>query len=682
MQLIDWLMIAVPLLVILSVAIYTQRYIKSVADFLSGGRLAGRYLLAVARGEMGAGVAVFVAVFEVTRQAGFAMTWWSWISVPVGLIVLISGFVIYRYRETRAMTLAQFFEIRYSRAFRLFAGMLAFLAGIVNFGIMPAIGARFFVYFLGLPHNLTIFSLSVPTYIPLMALFLGIALTLALCGGVLTVMVIDCLDGIMAMILYLAIIASLLWMFSWSQTSEVLSARPPGQSLLNPFDSMGLKDFNMFYVLMSMFVSIYGMMAWQNQSGFNSAALNAHEARMAAVLGRWREMGKGAVTILLGICAMTYLAHPDFASQAALVKNAIAQIADPKLQRQMEIPITLSYLLIPGIKGALCITLLMGIFGGDSNHLHSWGSLFIQDVVMPLRKKPLTPQQHIRLLRFSIFGVALFAFLFGILYRQTEYVMMWWQVTMALFVGGAGAAIIGGLYWKKGTTAGAWAAMVTGSFLCSSGMVLRAIYDLHGSNFPLNPMQISFFSSLIAITLYIVVSLLTNRGDFNMDRMLHRGEYAVINELVGEAVTPIPRRKVWLGKILGFDENFTLGDKWLAGLLAGYGMFWFVVFIVGTCWNLISPWPTSVWSTFWHIVGVGLPIFFAAVTSVWFTWGGLRDIRDIFRRLRLQTINPLDDGRVVGHQNLDESVLAVEKEQEPLDGKSVKEERAKEATVS
>ena len=36
--------------------------------------------------------------------------------------------------ETRALTLAQFFEIRYSKSFRVFAGMMGFGAGLVNFG--------------------------------------------------------------------------------------------------------------------------------------------------------------------------------------------------------------------------------------------------------------------------------------------------------------------------------------------------------------------------------------------------------------------------------------------------------------------------------------------------------------------------------------------------------------------
>ena len=53
------------------------------------------------------------------------------------ILVAVSGWVIYRYRETRALTLAQFFEMRYNRKFRVFTGFIAFFAGLLNFGIFP-----------------------------------------------------------------------------------------------------------------------------------------------------------------------------------------------------------------------------------------------------------------------------------------------------------------------------------------------------------------------------------------------------------------------------------------------------------------------------------------------------------------------------------------------------------------
>jgi SSS family solute:Na+ symporter len=331
MQPIDWLLICLPLVGLLFVAIHTKRYMRGVADFLSGGRLAGRYLLAVAKGEQGVGAVVFVALFEMISKSGFILSWWGWLSIPVGLVVGISGWVIYRFRETRALTLAQFFEIRYSKSFRVFTGFLGFAAGMANFGIIPVVGARFMTYFLGLPQTLPIFGWAIPTHILLMALLLGITLSLTLSGGLITLMITNCLEGMTSMVLFLVIIASLLMMFSWGEISQVLTARPPGESLLNPFDSMGLKDFNIWFVLMGIWGGIYRTMAWQNQGAYTTAAITAHESRMGGIMASWKGLGNGAVITLLAVCAMTYLAHPDFAVGAATVKTEVAQIADAQL---------------------------------------------------------------------------------------------------------------------------------------------------------------------------------------------------------------------------------------------------------------------------------------------------------------------------------------------------------------
>lgn len=657
MRTVDWFLILVPLLGLIFVALYTHRYLRGVADFLSGGRLAGRYLLAVAKGEQGVGAVVFVASFEVISHSGFTLGWWWWISVPVMFIVAISGWVIYRFRETRALTLAQFFEVRYSKRFRLFTGFLGFAAGIANFGIIPVIGARFMTYFLGLPQALHVFDWTIPTYIPLMALLLSLSLALTLSGGLITLMVTNCLEGMISMVLFLVIIIALMFMFSWTEISQVLEARPAGQSLLNPFDSFGLKDFNIWFVLMGLFGTVYRTMAWQNQGAYTTAAVTAHESRMGGIMGNWKGLGNGAIITLLAVCAMTFLAHPDFATQSAAAKAEIAQIDGPQLQSQMSVPIAIIHMLPEGIKGLLCIILLMGIFGGDGTHLLSWGSLFIQDVVVPLRKKPFTPKQHIRLLRWAMVGVAVFAFCFGCFFKQTEYIFMWWAVTEALYVGGAGIAIIGGLYWKKGTTQGAWAGLLTGSGLVTGGIIARQIW---GETFPLNGAQIGFFGSIAACVIYAVVSLLTCRKDFDMDRMLHRGRYAVASEKKFE--TKSEKRVTW-GRLIGIDEHFTRGDKWLAGGLFGWSMLWFGVFVVGTIWNLIAPWPVSVWSHFWFVVGIGIPVVFALLTAIWFTWGGIRDIRLFFRRLGEERVNDLDNGMVGDHYNLADAVAQSTKSQ-------------------
>ena len=182
MQWIDWLMVFVPIAVVFGFAIYTKRFVKSVADFLSGGRCAGRYLLANARGESDAGLSNTTAMFERILISGFVLSFWDKLVYPLILLFSIAGFVIYRFRETRAMTLAQFFEMRYSRRFRLFMGFLAFLSGILNYGIFPAVSARFFIYFLGLPESVSLAGLAIPTLAIIMGAYLALTAFVVLVG--------------------------------------------------------------------------------------------------------------------------------------------------------------------------------------------------------------------------------------------------------------------------------------------------------------------------------------------------------------------------------------------------------------------------------------------------------------------------------------------------------------------
>ena len=648
MGLFDWTLVIATLFAVVAIGLYTQRFVRSVADFMSAGRKARRYLLAVGRAEMQAGAAVYVMTFEIINHSGFVYTWWMSLPRPILLLVAIFGFVVYRYRQTRAITLGQFFEIRYSKRLRVATGMLGFFAGLLNFGIIPVIGARVMVYLLGFPGEFHVSGLTIPTYVPLMAFFLLVNVFVTLSGGIITILVTNCFEGIACQVLYLFIIFGLLATFSWSQISATMTAQPPGQSFLDPFDSFQTKDFNLWLVLMGIAGSIYGTMAWQNQSAYNSAPLTAHESVMGNLLGQWRQLGQAAVMTLLAICAMTYLHDQTYAAGAARVHAELSQITNAQTREEMEIPIALTHILPAGLRGALCTILLLGIFGGDSSHLHSWGSLFIQDVVLPLRRRAFTPEQHLRWLRWSIVGVALFVFFFGIFFPLTDYVSMWWSVTMAVYIGGAGAIIIGGLYWARGTTPGAWASLAAG-FTCSLGGIIAQ--QCWGSRFPLNGAQIGFVTMLVAVIFYVAVSLLTCREIFNMDRMLHCGPYAKPDDI--DEVIASPRRLTW-SRLIGCDANFTRGDRWIASSLLIYFLAFFFITLGVTAWCLVRPWSLATWSSYWHFNAIVLPIFIAIVTSIWFTWGGVRDAIDLFRRLREETVNPLDNGVVIGHQNLDD----------------------------
>jgi SSS family solute:Na+ symporter len=486
-------------------------------------------------------------------------------------------------------------------------------------------------------------------------------------GGQVTLMVTDCIEGLLSHAIYIAIVIAVFFVVGWSQIVDVMGNMPTGYSHIDPFDAGQVEDFNMLYVLMALVITIYTTMALQNKQGFNSAARTPHESRMGNVLGYWRTYARLLMILMLGVCAVTYLQHPDFAGPAQQINAEIQQIGDTYLRKQMTVPIALSHLLPVGIKGLFCAMMIMGLLAGDSGHMHSWGSILIQDVIAPLRSKPMTPKQHMWALRLAVLGVAVFAFFFSMLFQQTQYIALWWAVTAGVFTGGAGAAIIGGLYWRKGTTGAAWAATITGSvlslvgILLTNGSVWKSLSRLLGPSieaygvlppeqFWLNGQEVAILAAGSAVAVYVIVSVLTRREHFDLDRLLHRGKYAVAGEQTGpvlDYVRPTLRDRFRLRNILGFDENFTFTDKLVSGGIFWWSMLLLAVNLIVTALNLfVHDWPVSWWAHYWMIAGIALPFIIAVATLVWFGIGGTKDMFEFFHALRTMKRDVHDDGRV------------------------------------
>jgi len=793
MHWIDWLIVMVPLVVVVYIGIRTQRYVKGVADFLAGGRVAGRYLLCVAGGEAGMGLISLVAVYESYYQSGFAFGFWGSIAAPIGIIMGLTGYCSYRFRETRAMTMGQFLEIRYSRKFRLFAGLLQSISGILNYGLFPAVGARFIVYFCDLPVQIEMLGLVFPTFALLMAVFLTIAVVIASMGGQITIMVTDCIQGLFSYPMFVVVVVFLLINFSWfTDMAPALMDRPAGQSFLNPFDIGQLRDFNLFYVLVGIVGSIVGRMGWSGTQGYTTAAKNAHEQKLAGVLSSWRSGFSSMMYVLLAVVAFAYLNNDQYqagprgaeacrtelavkavndvvagerlapvrkevvdylysgtvtpglqsmldktvalkvqeeaarakiryitreveASTVVVSKAAVAalqpaaqektqalearvqtareaiQAVDPGAAQtfqtvfgQMRVPIALRYILPIGILGLFFATCIFHLIACDATYLHSWGCIVVQDVILPLRRRPFTPKQQLTLLRLLITFVATFAFFFSYFFGQVDYILMFFAITGAIWLGGSGPCIVGGLYWKRGTTAGAWTALIVGSglavlsifvqkswagdiypWLYHHGYVDTVALWLEGASypfepivkwrmssekFPINSQEVYAIAMLLSIGLYVIVSLLTSRSGrvFNMDRMLHRGQYH--REGVKLELPCFTWRSV-IPRLIGIDNQYTRGDKILAWSVFIYSFGWGFLFSFVTIalWNFISPWSNAGWSLWFFINNFIVAGAIGLVSTIWFTIGGARDLYRLFVDLDRRDVNVLDDGRVIGH---------------------------------
>jgi len=644
MEMLDW-SIVIGLVALMTLAAFkTKKYNRSVADFLAANRCARRYVLGVSEGIAGIGAISVIGAFEAYYEAGFSFAWWAMLLLLVTNLAAATGWISYRYRQTRALTMAQFFEVRYSRRFRIFAGILIFVSGTINFGIFPAVGARFFKYFCGLQdYNVLIFnSFTIDlTFAGIVFVILSISLIFTFLGGQIAVMVTDFIQGTFANIAICIIVGFILVKFPWHQIIETLSQRPPGESMLHPFQSGNTADFNPWYYIIAAIGMFYTFMAWQGGQGYFASAVNAHEARMGKVISSWRTMTQQLIIFIIPICAFVLFHHVDWSAQAEAANQILDTIStDPgnTIRKQVATTAALVQFLPVGLMGAFAAFMLAAFISTHDTYLHSWGSIFIQDVLLPFRKvKHLDKDKHLSLLKKSIFGVALFVFLFSLIFPQNDYILMFFTMTGTLWLGGAGTVIVGGLYWKKGTTSAAYAALIVGIVFCLSTFILPRIWE----DFPLNAQWMWFLAMISSTIAYVSISLFGKKAVFNMDKMLHRGKYAIADDETQTTTQPVRGFKA----LFGMGSDFTFGDRVIYLFITGWSIVWGLIFLIGTAYNYIFDVKIESWNRFWHFY-VWLVLIMGIFTTIWLTIGGISDLRKLFKRLRMKTMDDQDDGTV------------------------------------
>ena len=399
---------------------------------------------------------------------------------------------------------------------------------------------------------------------------------------------------------------------------------------------------------------MYAAMSWQGTQGYNASAKSAHEAKMGSVLGIFRNLPIGLFFVFVPVAIYVYMNHPDFIEISNTVQLSMNALDNDTLQGQLRGPMLLSTILPTGLLGIFAAMMLAAFISTHDTYLHSWGSIFIQDVVMPFRKKPFDKDTHLKVLRYSIFGVAVFIFLFSLFFQQNQKIALFFAITAAIFAGGSGAVIIGGLYWKRGTTAAAWTAMIVGALIAVGGVIIKQIPDVWIyseeilstiksiiANLKLINGQVYWAIGMGSSSLsYILVSLLGKKNNFNLDKLLLRGKYANKDEL------NIVNKNTGIGwKALGMGREFTKNDKLIYILNYVWAFGWILVFIIGTVYNLSNEVSNQSWMTFWKYFLL-INIIMSVFCIIWFTWGGFKDLGVMMKKLKNTDRDHSDDGWV------------------------------------
>ncbi len=751
MGFVDWLIVLVPLAFVLGMGVYSRKYVKSVADYLVAGRLCGRYVISIGDVANALSIIGLVAYVEMQYKTGFALAFWNRLMLPLSIILALTGYCTYRFRETKAMSLGQFLEMRYNRPFRIFAAALRSLSEILANMIMPAIAARFFIYFLNLPYHIDIFGFRIPTFMLIVVIVLTMAISLICMGGTLSLVITDAIQGMLCYPLLVVFVIFILWKFSWStEIVPVMMDRVAGESFLNPYDVENLRDFNVFMLIITFIAMIIHRASWIG-AGTSSAAKTPHEQKMASLLGTWRGALGGILYVLIAISIITIMNHKNFAGDAQHVRTQIThRVADdiihpaplaekiksemsaipPQIHQigidkplseknnldltylnkahntlvanlkesegnskfqefrtlyyQMMMSVSMRDIFPPIMLGLFCLLMVLAMLSTDDTRIYSASLTITQDVVMPLRKKPFTPKQHIFVIRLVSIGVGVF-FCFGSFFMsQLDYINLFVTIMCMMWMGGCGPVMIFGLYSRFGTTAGAFTSLISGMVLSLGSIFIQrnwanlvypflqennlvtavgnflttvsgplnpyVVWEMNAVKCPINSYEFYFMTMAITFALYCIVSYLTCKKPFNLERMLHRGKYAIDGE---KKIKLEWTFKKLFSNLIGITPEYTRGDKAIAWGLFIYSFIYsfFFAFIVVMIWNFVTPWPIEWWGKYFvYLLIPGIVAFFS---TIWFGIGGAFDLVRLFRDLEARkTVNDLDNGMVEGNMSL------------------------------
>lgn len=763
MHWIDYLILLIPLAAILWLAIYSKKYVRGIADFLAAGRVAGRYVISV--GDLQAALAVIslIALCEQEYQCGMAVGFWGKLIIPITIFMSLTGYVLYRYRQTQALSMGQFLETRYNRPLRITAAFIRTVAEMMTNAIGPAVAARFFIYFMGLPLTVRVFGWQVSTFALILLVVLLLAMVVIWPGGRVSLLLTDSIQGLMSYPIFVIFTCFVLSEVSWSlDVAPIMLDRAEGESFLNPLDIKSLRDFNLFALVVTIISSILNRGAWIGNDT-SSAGRTAHEQKMAGILGAWRIGFASLMMTLLALFLVTIMHSNRFAEKAHNIRfdlvnkvaeetitdtalknkvisesrkipvekhtigvdkpysrtnnpdlpylnatrDSLQQAADSKIAEmkiaansnkakeingsynavfqtfrtlyyQMMTPVMLRRELPIGLMGLFVLMMVMLMLSTDDSRVFNSSATLVQDVIMPLRKTPFKKTEHLWWLRGMSLAVCVFFFIASLLFAQLDYILMFINIVCALWLGAAGPIMIGGLYTRWGTTTGAFCALIFGSGTSLGGLLCQRywaeilypyllktgclpcvdsictgvtkllspviVWEMNPYKFPINSYEISFIAMTIGCIAYVVGSLLTCRKPYDLDKLLHRGTYSVGNE---------PADSVWTwknvySKLIGITDEYTKTDRIIAWSVFFYSIVYqfLIAFVAVAIWNIFDPWPAEWWSWYFFITVVVVGILVGVVSTVWFMWGGIKDMKQLFHDLNNRVDNPLDDGWV------------------------------------
>ncbi|NQT53248.1 hypothetical protein HQ576_14405, partial [bacterium] len=228
-----------------------------------------------------------------------------------------------------------------------------------------------------------------------------------------------------------------------------------GEAAFNPVHE---DSFGWVWVVWMLVHFAAAAFCWAPEATRMLTARDSKAAQRTYLFGAPGQFVRLALPALLAIAAFTYFAGKADLAGYFFPGGPAAKAA----HAGQAMPLLLGKIVPSGLLGLLVAGLMAAFMSTHDSYFLCWSSVITRDVVAPLRQREFTDKQQIRLTRIIIVCIGIFLLVWGVWYELPESVWNYMAVTGSVWLCGATTVLVGGMYWKRASSAGAMAALLGG----------------------------------------------------------------------------------------------------------------------------------------------------------------------------------------------------------------------------
>ena len=474
----DWVIIILYPLISVGIGLYVRKLIRNMKDFVVAGQGLG-FCLGIAT-VTGTELGLITVMYSAQKGfvGGFAAFHIALAAGIVTFIVGVTGFIVYPLRQMGVMTIPEFYERRFDRKTRILGGIMMALGGILNMGLFLKVGAMFLVGITGLSAE----SWALPL---VMCFLISLVLIYTCLGGMVSVVIADYVQFVVLSFGLLIASALAVRHVGWTNILETVQ-QTMGTKGFDPTIAEG--EFGWEYIIWMGFMGLVSCGIWPTAVARALSMRSAQDVKRQFMFASISYLIRFLIPYLWGICAFVFIMQDDALRQLFFPRGYPPPEELPAGITAMDnlygMPILLGRILPLGVIGIVTAGMIAAFMSTHDSYLLCWSSVLTQDVVAPISEscgRPLGSKTRILLTRAFIVIIGLYVLYWGLIYKGRDDIWDYMAVTGAIYFTGAFALLLGGLYWKRASSTGAFLALLAG---LTAILGLSPVQDLLGIEIP------------------------------------------------------------------------------------------------------------------------------------------------------------------------------------------------------